>query len=406
MMLNFDKADPPPSPINHGWTLDNGLCIPVRYTEPALPRYLSEVRQHHLRIGVDTGLGEKLKEVHLQKTSCMGSWKVQEVEEDQEKMAQQHRRVDRYGYRGSKQSSDGQKWMAKVKLPTTRDLHQRTFPEYFLSIISSSSNPSKIITILYAVFGIPLMLLYLTRMGDLLARIFKSIYCSIFRRKKKVAAIQNNSSRYDEAQMHCPLADTNTRGKIYTTDDLLAERCRTTECLQQRQHIASIHRPVQCVRLQTMSPLAEEPTCPSQQQTTFKRNGEIVLTDSGVQQIEKLQNTTSMTVPLIISLFIVLGYLFSGAAMFYFLEDWSYIDSVFFCFTSLTTIGFGNLYPGENSNQVATDIKIVLSYIYLTLGMAIIAMCFNLMQEVVLKKTKAESQVCEVQPREQPDIYC
>ncbi|KAG1648975.1 hypothetical protein GQR58_029417 [Nymphon striatum] len=58
MMLNFDKADPPPSPINHGWTLDNGLCIPVRYTEPALPRYLSEVRQHHLRIGVDTGLGE------------------------------------------------------------------------------------------------------------------------------------------------------------------------------------------------------------------------------------------------------------------------------------------------------------------------------------------------------------
>ncbi|KAK4322223.1 hypothetical protein Pmani_007021 [Petrolisthes manimaculis] len=58
MMLNFDKADPPPSPINHGWTLDNGMCIPVRYTQPALPRYLSEVRQHHLQIGADTGLGE------------------------------------------------------------------------------------------------------------------------------------------------------------------------------------------------------------------------------------------------------------------------------------------------------------------------------------------------------------
>ncbi|KAG1664228.1 hypothetical protein GQR58_019910 [Nymphon striatum] len=57
-MKKTEINNPPPSPINHGWTLDNGLCIPVRYTEPALPRYLSEVRQHHLRIGVDTGLGE------------------------------------------------------------------------------------------------------------------------------------------------------------------------------------------------------------------------------------------------------------------------------------------------------------------------------------------------------------
>ncbi|KAK6178756.1 hypothetical protein SNE40_011269 [Patella caerulea] len=56
MMLNFHKVDPLPTPINHGWTLDNDMCIPVRYTQPALPRYLSEVRQHNLQI--DTGLGE------------------------------------------------------------------------------------------------------------------------------------------------------------------------------------------------------------------------------------------------------------------------------------------------------------------------------------------------------------
>ncbi|KAK6167509.1 hypothetical protein SNE40_021514 [Patella caerulea] len=56
MTLNFHKADPPPTPINHGWTLDNDMCIPVRYTQLALPRYLSEIRQHHLQIV--TGLGE------------------------------------------------------------------------------------------------------------------------------------------------------------------------------------------------------------------------------------------------------------------------------------------------------------------------------------------------------------
>ncbi|KAK6184930.1 hypothetical protein SNE40_007278 [Patella caerulea] len=56
MMLNFHKADRPPTPINHGWTLDNVMCTPVRCTQLALPRNLSEVRQHHFQI--DTGLGE------------------------------------------------------------------------------------------------------------------------------------------------------------------------------------------------------------------------------------------------------------------------------------------------------------------------------------------------------------
>jgi len=38
--LAFDKPDAPPQPTGHGWTLQNGMCVPLRYTEEALPRSL------------------------------------------------------------------------------------------------------------------------------------------------------------------------------------------------------------------------------------------------------------------------------------------------------------------------------------------------------------------------------
>ena len=44
LYLTFDVPDPPPSPLNHGWHLKDGKCMPVQYTKPALPsdfNYLS-----------------------------------------------------------------------------------------------------------------------------------------------------------------------------------------------------------------------------------------------------------------------------------------------------------------------------------------------------------------------------
>jgi len=43
-MLNFMNNDAPPSPLQHGWTLIEGKCLPVRYTKPALPQRLTHVR--------------------------------------------------------------------------------------------------------------------------------------------------------------------------------------------------------------------------------------------------------------------------------------------------------------------------------------------------------------------------
>lgn len=42
LFLNFDKSELIPSPLNSGWRLENGKCVPQRYSKPALPKDLRE----------------------------------------------------------------------------------------------------------------------------------------------------------------------------------------------------------------------------------------------------------------------------------------------------------------------------------------------------------------------------
>jgi hypothetical protein len=82
-------------------------------------------------------------------------------------------------------------------------------------------------------------------------------------------------------------------------------------------------------------------------------------------------------------------YICFGAVLFSEWEDWNFLDSSYFCFISLSTIGFGDIVPGK---RVISSQEIQLSFIfcsvYLMLGMALIAMCFNLMQEEVVHKMR------------------
>lgn len=41
------------------------------------------------------------------------------------------------------------------------------------------------------------------------------------------------------------------------------------------------------------------------------------------------------------------SYILSGAILFGRWEDWNYLDGSYFCFISLSSIGFGDLVPGD-----------------------------------------------------------
>ena len=72
------------------------------------------------------------------------------------------------------------------------------------------------------------------------------------------------------------------------------------------------------------------------------------------------------------------------------------LDGSYFCFITLSTIGFGDMVPGDaisKEEEKATiggvNNKFVLCSLYIIIGMALIAMCFNLMQEKVIKGVRS-----------------
>lgn len=149
----------------------------------------------------------------------------------------------------------------------------------------------KLVTIVYALIGIPLMLLYLSTTGDLLARSFRRLY-----------------------------------GKICGTN-------------------------------------AKKPQCPC---------------------------SVRVKVPVTLCLILVLAYICSGALLFHRLENWSLLEGSYFCFTSLGTIGFGDLLPGQHAEEVS----LCACSAYILTGMALVAMCFSLVQDQVMNLLRFIGATC------------
>lgn len=95
--------------------------------------------------------------------------------------------------------------------------------------------------------------------------------------------------------------------------------------------------------------------------------------------------SAKVNVPLVWCLILIIGYLLLGAAVVYIWEGWSFCDGLYFCFLSLSTIGLGPanemLTPFQSSIQ-----KLALYSLYILGGLSLIAMCFNLAQDLIVFK--------------------
>ncbi|KAI5711971.1 TWiK family of potassium channels protein 7 [Diaphorina citri] len=95
-------------------------------------------------------------------------------------------------------------------------------------------------------------------------------------------------------------------------------------------------------------------------------------------------------VPSTACLWVLGGYVATGTVMFAEWENWPILDSCYFCVTSLCKIGIGDFVPGANilDSKSGHHIKLIINFIYLLLGMGLIAMCFDLMREDVRVKVR------------------
>ncbi len=60
----------------------------------------------------------------------------------------------------------------------------------------------------------------------------------------------------------------------------------------------------------------------------------------------------------------------TGTVSYHFLEDWSWVDSLYFSVVAVTTVGFGDLVP-------TTDAAILFTVAYVIAGIAVLGLFLN-----------------------------
>jgi potassium channel subfamily K, invertebrate len=200
------------------------------------------------------------------------------------------------------------------------------------------------VCIVYALLGIPLMLVCLSNIGELMADVFRYVYynvcccgCNCFRRR--VAKPRPKSGR----------AATGGGGDQSETE---AWKNRYNESNAERDIMADIED------------------------------------DDEDEENDGETEEMKITVPLTVTLGMLGFYIFVGALLFGVWNSLSWIDAAYFCFITITTIGFGDIVPGASSNSTdaVSSLKRIVTVVYMVFGMAIISMAFNLIQEEVIGK--------------------
>ncbi|CAH2238362.1 jg18008 [Pararge aegeria aegeria] len=240
--------------------------------------------------------------------------------------------------------------------------------------LSPRTSWGKIMTVFYALLGMPLFLLYLSNVGELLASWFKCIYalmclcrgCPGFSRRR-VVHIRTQYETSEAESIERP-----REWRDYTDSDVTPDyRIPPYPPDPRRGYMRSISMPQPCSP--RMRPEVRGWSEPMHHDSPALSEFSYVTFDA-----------QTITVPISVCVAIMVGYLMFGSMIFGLWEKWDKLDGAYFCFISLSSIGFGDFVPGERVYTPRIETSFIVCSLYLMLGMALVAMCFNLMQEQVI----------------------
>ncbi|XP_049829106.1 TWiK family of potassium channels protein 7-like [Schistocerca gregaria] len=242
----------------------------------------------------------------------------------------------------------------------------------------------KVATMVYAIVGVPLMLLCLSNLGALLADTFQFAYsqahaCLVVV-LEQVRQLLTECAEYQVSQAGGGAPDA-------AATRLLRELRRPAPAPgadddddddedDEEERSAAAHDTPSRV------PLIWRPT---EQQHQVKPK-----THTPPRPFSSATAPLQSRVPVWLVLVVLTGYICLGAAIFARWEDWSFLDGAYFCFITLSTIGFGDLVPGKSLRtfQQRAELQLVACCAYLLLGLVLIAMSFSLVQAEVVARCR------------------
>jgi hypothetical protein len=94
----------------------------------------------------------------------------------------------------------------------------------------------------------------------------------------------------------------------------------------------------------------------------------------------------NISIPLTITITMIILYLLLGSYIFSYTEGWPGMTGFYFSYVTLSTIGFGDYSPGQNLSDPNRGMNLAIGLIYIGFGLSLLSMSFDLMQGEIIEK--------------------
>uniref|UniRef100_A0A8C9V795 Potassium channel domain-containing protein n=1 Tax=Scleropages formosus TaxID=113540 RepID=A0A8C9V795_SCLFO len=238
--------------------------------------------------------------------------------------------------------------------------------------------PGKLFCIVYAMVGIPLMLLVITDVGDILAILLSKAYIRLHKLYKTSVSCwsfrRDRGKQVEEAMVH-------DRTYTFKKDVLIRKPMDISQVLHQQASIRSKSNQLQnatifnhIIARENLGQGLLQPSrsCPELHQMPLNKDTSLWNYPEIGEELDKLD------VPMTVILLVVFAYiLLMGLILPLWEDSITHFDAFYFCFITLTTIGFGDIVPQHPKFFMLTSLFIIS-------GMAIMSMAFKLSQSRIV----------------------
>merc|ERR1712013_300566 len=107
---------------------------------------------------------------------------------------------------------------------------------------------------------------------------------------------------------------------------------------------------------------------------------------------ETYMPTNEIAIPIVLSIVTIVGYLAMGAIIFHAWEGWDWASAAYFCFITLSTVGFGDMVPTRSflgyEESLYGKFQMFVCVTYCAMGLAVLATAMSLIQEGLMIKAE------------------